>query len=138
MKIVNFSNVKLQQLRIPAGWYIELNKFYHIDPDPSIEIENGPEGFGVFELFFEVSLFTARHIARRKFLDLGWYPMWESDGQYILEAFSYQESENTESSSEESQLNKELIFTFSTRSREELVEVLEKIMFALAIGKPIK
>lgn len=138
MKVYNFNEIQLQELRIPAGWYIHLNKFYHIDPDPSIEIENGPEGFGVFELFFEVTLFTARHIARRKFIDLGWYPMWETDGQYILEAFSYQEWENTESGSETSHLSKELIFTFSTRVREELVEVLEKLMLALAVGQPLK
>jgi hypothetical protein len=104
----------------------------------AVEVENGSEGFGVSELFFEVTLFTARHIARRKFLDLGWYPMWESGGQYILEAFSYQESGNTEGSSEKSYFNKELIFIFSTRAREELVEVLEKLMLALAVGQPLK
>ena len=95
MKIFNFSDVKLQELRISAGWYINLNKFYRVDPDANIKIEDGSEDFGVFELFFEVTLFTARHIARRKFIDLGWYPMWQPDGQSILEAFSYQESETS-------------------------------------------
>ncbi len=138
MKILNFNDVKLQELRIPAGWYIKLNKFYHVDPDANIKIEDAPEDFGVFELFFEVTLFTARHIVRRKFIDLGWYPMWQPDGQYILEAFSYQENENYESSSDKSCFSQDLIFTFSTRSRKELVTVLEKVMFALAVGQPLK
>ena len=138
MKKFKFTDVKLQELRIPAGWYINLNKFYHVDPDSNIKIEDGSEGFGVFELFFEVTLFTARHIARQKFIDLGWYPMWEPDGQYILEAFSYQESETSQSDSEKSCFSQDLIFTFSTRSREELVTVLEKVMFALAVGQPLK
>jgi hypothetical protein len=37
MKVYKFNEIQLQELRIPAGWYIHLNKFYHIAPDPSIE-----------------------------------------------------------------------------------------------------
>lgn len=125
-------------MRIPAGWYINLNKFYHIDPDPNIKVEDGPEGFEIFELFFETALFTATHKARQKCLELGWYPMWDHNGEYLLEAFSSKEIEKNESGYKKSHFSKQLIFTFSTRSREELVEVVEKLMFTLAIGKPIK
>lgn len=75
VKTINFQDVKLQKLIIPAGWCIDLNKFYCIDPDPSLVLENHPLDFGIFEAFFESSLFAAKHEFRKKFVDLSCIPM---------------------------------------------------------------
>ena len=47
-----------------------------------------PLDFGIFEAFFESSLFAATHEFRKKFIDLGWYPMWEEEGNYVIELYN--------------------------------------------------
>lgn len=137
LKIINFEDVKLQRLIIPAGWYVFLNKFYHIDPDTSLILKNHPLEFGIFEAFFENSLFGAENKSRQKFIDLGWYPMWEEDGTYRLEVHNLIEKQYKVKKRESSYTPSESIFSFSSRDREKTVIVLEKVLFQLAVGKPI-
>lgn len=137
VKTINFKDVKLQKLIIPAGWCIDLNKFYCIDPDPSLVLENHPLDFGIFEAFFESSLFAAKHEFRKKFVDLSCIPMWEKDGKYQLRVYNLIKKEYETKKRENPYTLSESVFSFSSRNREELVEVLEKVLFSLAINKPI-
>ena len=136
-KKINFNDIKLQRLRIPPGWCVVLNKFYHIDPDSSFILENHPLEFGIFEAFFESSLFSAKNKARKKFIDLSWCPMWEVNGQYVLDVYNLIEKEHKIKKRENPALLSEAFLSFSSRDREETVEMLEKILFQLSIGQPI-
>lgn len=137
LNTIDFVDVKLQKLTIPAGWCIDLNKFYCINPDTSLVLKNHPLDFGLFEAFFESSLFTAKHLYRKKLVDLSWIPMWDENGQYELEVYHLIEKTHKIKKRENPYTLSESVFSFSSRNREEIVEVLEKVLFSLAINKPI-
>ena len=50
-------------------------------------LAGNPYNLTLFEAFFECSLFGATNEFRKKFIDLGWYPMWEVDGKYRFEVY---------------------------------------------------
>jgi hypothetical protein len=122
---INFSNVKLQQLRISAGWTITYNGFYQIDPNPDIKLLKAPNELTIWELFFSQDLFQAEHQASRLLIDIGWYPEGEPSGYYGLEIIRW---EDKDSKGNREYLWSTPVFSTETRSRVELVNVIEDLL----------
>lgn len=74
----HFPEVRLQPLRIPAGWTIHNNKFYEIDPDFDKSEDDK------FWHLFESTLLWAICEHRYCGLDLSWSPMCSPSGRYIM------------------------------------------------------
>jgi hypothetical protein len=74
---------KLQPLKIPSGWEVQINKFYDVDPE-SLNQNNVDAEDPVWMLFDNTLLFLVMRAANIV-VDMGWVPMWEPDGSYLLE-----------------------------------------------------
>lgn len=117
--------MKLQPLRLEAGWEVTYNLFYEIDPLKG------------FENYFEgSSLLCLKNTRRQKIIDVCWRPELDINGQYELEVFNYQENFNFKTNDFDTNPNWEKPYlTFSTKNRIKLVEKLEEIMRTLPIYK---
>jgi hypothetical protein len=68
-------DLRLQPLRVPAGWLIDWNTLYEVDPS------EGPLDGGYFG---GSSLFLASHMHRRFLIDVGWQPEDDPRGCYRM------------------------------------------------------
>lgn len=110
----------LQPLRIPPGWTIVINKLENLEPE---ELDADDERWlGTFteDILY---LHTKRKRKRNKqveeqtlAIDLGWYPDSEPTGKFRLVALL---NDNWQSP----------LLEFSSRSKQEIVEVIEQWLF---------
>ncbi|WP_163831836.1 hypothetical protein [Spartinivicinus ruber] len=79
----DFSNLELQPLRIPAGWFINYNNgFWEIDPDDCLIPEDDRWWI------FKEDMLQMYHKNYNCLLDLGWYPEGDLiNGSYKLQVF---------------------------------------------------
>lgn len=132
---VNFEDIQIHPVRIPAGWTIELNKLHEVEPDPSIDLIGGPEGFSLLEVFFEQNLFRASNQKRGMLIDVGWYPEWDKEGQYELEVYSFREEADAVSNSKRKELGDKPIYSYATKSTKDLIQKMEDLLLRIAKGK---
>ena len=111
----------LQPLRIPAGWSVVFNKFENIEPH---EVPEKNEKIWLFS-FNEDILYIRSDIVsdwggktekQTLGIDLGWYPDGDSDGKFTLRAVP---DNNWD----------EPLLEFSSRSKDAIVQTLEKWLF---------
>lgn len=115
--------IKLQPLRISAGWTITYNTFYEVEP---------VEGKEVF--FDGLSLLMLNNDSIRKIIDLEWRPERDINGSYILRVINYIEHYNSKKTEYEKIPDWEnLHMTFSSKSRLEMVSKLEELMPCLPV-----
>lgn len=109
--------VKLEPLRVPAGWLIQWNTLYELD---SLDDPHGGLGGS--------SLFSAVNEQRRFWIDVEWRPEFDPAGAYHVR-IEYAPWERTERGRRiPSPLHfrdAEVVHRFETRSREELVRELD-------------
>lgn len=67
---------ELQPLRIQAGWKVEYNNFTEYDIDEHDESDLHELNEDLLRLYNEKANLV---------IDLGWYPAYDADGNYILE-----------------------------------------------------
>jgi len=65
--------LRLQPLRVPAGWRIDWNALYPLEPTP----ENAAH-------FGGSTHFSATHESRRFWIDIAWRPEFDPAGEYHL------------------------------------------------------
>lgn len=113
-----FPDLRLQPLRIPAGWLVSFNNgLYEIDPDPEMVPES--ERWWVFK----EDMVQMRHEGTNRLLDIGWYPEGELvGGHYRLVVH------------ESDFLGPEL-HRFTTQDRLALVAEVERLLVTIAAGK---
>lgn len=115
--------MKLQPLRIEAGWEITYNLFYEIDP--TIGFENYFDGS---------SLLMLRNNNRKKIIDICWRPELDLNGHYQLEVLNFIENFNSKANEFDIIPNwEEPYLSFQTKSRVELVEKLEELMLVVPV-----
>ena len=107
----------LQPLRLSRGWRVAYNNaLYEVDPDPNLIPEN--ERWWVFK----EDMLMLRHDAADRLIDVGWYPEGDlTNGAYGLVLH--------EGSHTGPQLE-----TVTTRSRQHLVQVIERMADAVTRG----
>lgn len=102
--------VLLQPLRVSAGWVVEYNTLYELDPDsPALPEEVRRE-------FFGQDLLQFRHPRYNRLVDIGWYPHGDlTAGEYGLVVY-------------EGDFHGRLLHQFSSRSRLATVAELERVL----------
>lgn len=75
-------DVPLQPLRIPAGWTVRSNKFHDIEPKGKIKVKGFVDDDGW--ALFEKELLVLQHEKTNTYLDLGWNPPYDREGQFEL------------------------------------------------------
>ena len=115
--------MKLQPLRIEAGWLVNYNQFYEVDPAPD------------YEHYFEgSSLLILHNNSRLKLIDVQWRPEKDLGGEYQVEVLNFLENFNTQTNEFDIVPNWENPFlAFSTKSRINLVNKLEELMRILPV-----
>lgn len=113
----------LQPLRIDAGWQVNYNQFYEVDP------------ISGYEHYFEgSSLLMLQNKARLKLIDVQWRPEGDLDGEYQVSVLNFLENFNTKTNGFDIDTDWEQPFlSFSTKSRLALVEKLEELMRTLPV-----
>ena len=102
--------LKLQPLRIPAGWEVVLNKFLEID------VEDCPIGNENWMDFTEDIAYLRRKNKKYNVgIDLGWYPDTDPNGAFHVKVII---DENWEKP----------IMDYVTRDRKEAVKVIEDLL----------
>ncbi|WP_026972030.1 hypothetical protein [Aliagarivorans marinus] len=120
-QIADLSKLKLQPLRIPAGWSVDYNaSFWEIDPNPSLIPED--ERWWVFN----EDMLQMRHAAHDYMLDLGWYP----EGDFETGAYRVVLLEHDF-------LGKEVV-CFTTQNRMELVDKIESLLLQVSDAELVK
>ncbi|WP_336127784.1 hypothetical protein [Mesoflavibacter sp. CH_XMU1422-2] len=115
--------IRLQPLRVEAGWAIKYNQFYEVDP------LKGNESF-----FEGSSLLMLEDRGRLKLIDVQWRPERNLDGKFQLEVLNFLENYNPKTNELDKDVDWENPFySFSTKNRLELVEKLEKLMYSLPV-----
>ncbi len=110
--------VRLQPLRIPAGWRVEYNNgLWEIDPIP--ELIPPDDRWWIFK----EDMLQMKHPHFDRLLDLGWYPEGDlAGGQYGLVVY-------------EGDFTGTLLHEFTTRDRLALVAEIERLLDTIARGK---
>ena len=98
---------RLQPLRIPSGWRVEYNNFSEYDP-----LNDDPEK--LCELCEDMLMLENDCLM----IDLGWYPEMELNGRFILILADKKRERPFE----------QPIARFESRSREEIIETVERWM----------
>jgi hypothetical protein len=113
--------MNLQPLRIEAGWCVNYNQLYEVDP------------ISGYEIYFEgSSLLMLENKPRLKLIDIQWRPERDLNGEYKLQVLNFVENHNPKTNEFDNEVNWEMPFlTFTTKSRLELVEKLEELMRVL-------
>ena len=99
---------KLQPLRIPSGWTVEINILYEVDPEEQY----------MFPYFSGSTMFYAEKKKHKVAVDVTWRPEEEVDGEYWVTKISLLDDGKW---GDEEEL-------FSTRDRQELVTKLERFL----------
>lgn len=115
--------LKLQALEIPAGWSVEINHFYDLDPlMEEIRIEDErfyePDGWKSFDqdlLFLLNRRIDPKNAVK---LYLGWMPSYSRSGRFILEVVK--------------EHGEESILKFESRSKSEVVIKINEILRQLS------
>ena len=100
----------LQSLRIPAGWKIEYNSLFEIDPLPDL-IPTDHHSW-----FFKEDMLQMKHQDGDRLLDVGWYPDGDLErGEYAVHIH-------------EGDWHGRLLHEFRTRDRRALVAEIERLL----------
>src|SRR5947209_6907419 len=110
-------DVRLQPLRIPAGWLVAYNGLSEVDPRPeTVPIEDR-------SWIFKEDMLQMTHGRTGRLLDVGWYPEGDLEhGQYRLVVY-------------EGDFRGRLLHESSTRDRAELVAAIERSWLLAGEGK---
>ncbi|WP_299895554.1 hypothetical protein [uncultured Aquimarina sp.] len=111
--------MKLQPLRIPAGWKVHWNLFYEQD----INEEN------CLHEFSSSTLLSISNTQTNKNIELIWHPKGDLNGSYILEVYQLIEKYNTKKKITE-KVPGNLIpeFSFESKNRLEIADKIETLV----------
>lgn len=117
--------MNLQPLRIAAGWQVDYNQLYEVDPI-----------FGYEHYFEGSSLLMLRNNTRLKLIDVQWRPERDLNGEFQVNVLNFVENFNSKANKFDTDPNWEHPFlSFTTKSRLDLVKKLEKLMQTLPVYK---
>ncbi|AOW21096.1 hypothetical protein [Urechidicola croceus] len=112
---------ELQPLRIIAGWKVDWNTFYEVDP--TSETMHYFEGSSLLQLS-NYNLYRS--------IDLEWRPEKDVNGEFILRVINISTSINPKTKKEVYDFDwEDLYLEFSSKSRKEIIEKIELLMLQL-------
>lgn len=115
--------ITLQPLRVEAGWLVNYNQLYEVDPLPGNE-----------HYFEGSSLLVLSNDARLKLIDVQWRPEQDLNGEYQIRVLNFVEHFNPKNNTFDKEVYWDNPFlTYTTKSRLKLVEKLEEFMRCLPV-----
>ncbi len=111
--MTNIDDIALQPLRITDGWTVKHNRFYELEPKGELIIEGVTNNDGW--LLFDQDLLQMEHGKRKVFLDLGWYPDENPNGNFRVVLIRESDWENP-------------LFRHESKDKDEIVEVINNIL----------
>lgn len=108
----------LQKLQIPAGWQIQKNIFFHVEPIVN-EIEGLPKDKNGLPIF-EAELIFAQHEKSKWILDMGWIAEDDPEGEFQLDIIKGSFRDN------------DPIIICQTKNKDEIVEAINKTMLKIS------
>ncbi|WP_203292471.1 hypothetical protein [Luteirhabdus pelagi] len=115
--------MKLQPLRIEAGWRVKYNQFYEVDPVAGFE-----------DYFDGSSLLMLENASRLKLIDVDWKPEGDLNGHYVVKVLNFLENFDQHTYTFDINPDWENPFlTHTVKSRLSLVSKLESLMQTLPI-----
>lgn len=116
------TNLNLQALRITAGWTVEINKFYEIDPiGKVIELKVKDVYVNDGWLLFEKAMFFAVHKRFKLKLELEWRPPCKPNGEFWLTLLKKDDWQNP-------------IVQIQTKSKSEVIEKMNELFNLCSLG----
>lgn len=107
--------LELQELKIPAGWFIAHNEFYNIYPSE--------ETVESIDTVFIQDILQLKNEYRNRLIDLGWYPEGEfNGGAYGLVVY-------------EGDFHGKLLFELNSKSKDEIVSEINRLLLEIAYGR---
>jgi hypothetical protein len=73
------NNIKLQSLRIPSGWVVDINSFYEIEPSED-----------TINWLFGSPLLSCTNIHTGFSFEVNFKPEGEPEGEYIVQFYKYE------------------------------------------------
>lgn len=107
-------DVPRQPLRIPAGWVVEYNQLFELDPSSELDSDRA-------SAFFKQDLLQLTNPRLDWLVDVGWYP----DGDMTEGAFRLVVQQGD--------FRGERLHEFHTSSRRELVLEMERVLHAYTV-----
>jgi hypothetical protein len=118
-----------QQFALTAGWRMDYNMFYDVEPSEKLT-PIGSKELLCWDVFKD-SLLLLENEEKGVFIDLGWYPEANPEGQFCISLMNIEERNWQDPS-----------FEFCSKSKLEIVKKLEQILFNISNGleleSPIK
>lgn len=106
----------IQPLRIPGGWTVAFNKLETAEPEEVSPEDRRWLGCFTEDILYMYTDLGTEHRKQKLAVDLGWYPDGEPDGCFRLVAVLNDDWANP-------------LLTFSSRSKNDVVNELEKWLF---------
>lgn len=113
------TKISYQSLQVASGWGVRNNKFLDVDPERMDEIEGYT--FDQKWLYLENELLVCEYEKNgtKWTLDMGWFPEYEPDGQFVLGLLKNLEWDNQ-------------VFPCETRSIAKIVQSVNETMLRLS------
>lgn len=106
--------LKLQELRIPAGWFVSYNQFYDIAPSE--------EAVESIDTVFTQDILQFENKFRNRLIDLGWYPEGDyRNGAYRLVVY-------------EGDFLGNLLYELTSRDKREIVSEINRLLSQVTDG----
>lgn len=106
--------LELQELKIPAGWFISYNQFYNIYPTE--------ETVDSVDSVFMEDILQFTNDSRHRLLDLGWYPEFDFiGGAYKMVVY-------------EGDFCGKLLYELKSKSKKEIVSEINRLLLDITEG----
>jgi hypothetical protein len=107
-------NIELQELKIPAGWFVSYNQFYNLSPSKDT-VES-------IDTVFTEDILQLKNKDRNRLLDLGWYPEGEfNTGNYRLVVY-------------EKDFHGTLLHELKTKDKQKVVSEINRLLRDISNG----
>jgi len=106
--------LELQELKIPAGWFISYNQFYNISPSE--------ETVDSVDTVFIEDILQFTNDSRNRLIDLGWYP----EGDFTIGAYGLVVYEGD--------FRGKLLYELKSKSKQEIVSEINRLLLDITEG----
>lgn len=107
--------LELQELRIPAGWFISYNQFYDVSPSK--------ETVESVDTEFTEDILQLENKHRNRLMDLGWYPEGDyKNGSYRLVVY-------------EGDFQGKLLYEFDSKYKQDIVSEINRLLLEITDGR---
>ena len=119
MENKNRTKISRQPIQVPSGWIVQNDKFCDVDPERIDEMEGYTFDEKWFYLESELLVCEYEKGGTKWTLDMGWYPEYQPDGQFVLSLLKNLDWDNQK-------------FPCETRSIAKIAQAVNETMLSLS------